>query len=135
MSLSGLRGVRPFGDGCGLAVAPGIEPLGEPGIGERQHGGGEQGGVDGPARPIASVPTGMPAGICTMESRLSCPESAFDSTGTPKTGSDVIAAVMPGRCAAPPAPAITTLKPASRAPLANETRRSGVRWAETMRAS
>jgi hypothetical protein len=41
---------------------------------------------------------------------------------------------MPGRCAAPPAPAITTLKPSDAAPRANETRRSGVRWAETTRA-
>jgi hypothetical protein len=65
---------------------------------------------------MASVPTGMPAGICTMESSESWPDSAFDSTGTPNTGSGVSAAVMPGRCAAPPAPAMITLKPsASRA--------------------
>ena len=36
-----------------------------------------------------------------------------DSTGTPNTGSGVSAAVMPGRCAAPPAPAMITLKPAA----------------------
>ena len=66
-----------------------------------------------PASPIASVPTGTPAGICTIESRLSWPESALDGTGTPKTGSVVKAAVMPGRCAAPPAPAMMTLKPCS----------------------
>ena len=36
---------------------------------------------------------------------------------------------------APPAPAITTRNPAALAPLAKATRRSGVRWAETMRAS
>ena len=46
------------------------------------------------------------------------PDSALDSTGTPNTGSVVIAAVMPGRCAAPPAPAMMTLKPAALAPLA-----------------
>jgi hypothetical protein len=46
-----------------------------------------------------------------------------------------MAAVMPGKCAAPPAPAITTLKPAAFAPLAKAMRRSGVRWAETIRAS
>ncbi len=62
-----------------------------------------------PAAPIASVPTGTPAGICTIESRLSWPDSALDSTGTPNTGSVVNAAVMPGRCAAPPAPAMITL--------------------------
>ena len=33
--------------------------------------------------------------------------------GTPSTGSSVSAAVMPGRCAAPPAPAMITLKPAA----------------------
>ena len=71
-----------------------------------------------PARPIASVPTGIPAGIWTIDNRLSCPDSALDSTGTPNTGSGVIAAVMPGRCAAPPAPAMTTLKPAAFAPFA-----------------
>ena len=63
------------------------------------------------------------------------PESAFEGTGTPNTGSAVIAAVMPGRCAAPPAPAMTTLKPAVFAPLAKATSRSGVRWAETISAS
>src|SRR5581483_1607023 len=45
-----------------------------------------------PARPMASVPTGMPAGICTMDKRESMPFKAFDSTGTPSTGSAVLAA-------------------------------------------
>jgi hypothetical protein len=35
---------------------------------------------------MASVPTGMPAGICTIDSSESWPDSAFDSTGTPNTG-------------------------------------------------
>ena len=70
-----------------------------------------------------------------MDKRLSRPDSAFEGTGTPNTGSVVMAAVMPGRCAAPPAPAMTTLKPAAFAPLAKATSRSGVRWAETIRAS
>ena len=86
------------------------------------------------ARPMASVPTGIPAGICTMERRESRPLKARLSIGTPNTGRVVSAAVMPGRCAAPPAPATITLKPASHAPLAKANRRSGVRWAETMRA-
>jgi len=42
---------------------------------------------------------------------------------------------MPGKCAAPPAPAMITLKPAALAPLAKANSRSGVRWAETMRFS
>ena len=41
-----------------------------------------------PARPIASVPTGTPPGIWTIESRLSSPLSARLSIGTPSTGSD-----------------------------------------------
>ena len=54
----------------------------------------------------------MPAGICTIESSESSPDSALLWTGTPSTGSGVLAAIMPGRCAAPPAPAMITLKPA-----------------------
>src|SRR3954469_13273885 len=55
--------------------------------------------------------------------------------GTPNTGSSVSDAAMPGKCAAPPAPAMMILKPAALAPLANANSRSGVRWAETMRFS
>ena len=88
-----------------------------------------------PARPIASVPTGIPAGICTIESSESIPCSAFDSTGTPRTGRSVFDAHMPGRCAAPPAPAMMTLMPRARAEAAYSKRRSGVRCAETTRHS
>ncbi len=61
-----------------------------------------------PAFPMASVPTGTPPGICTMDSNESIPLSALDSIGTPSTGSTVCAATMPGRWAAPPAPATIT---------------------------
>ena len=71
-----------------------------------------------PAGPIASVPTGTPAGIWTMESRLSWPFKVLDSTGTPSTGNVVIAAAMPGKCAAPPAPAMITFRPRACAPVA-----------------
>ncbi len=64
-----------------------------------------------PARPIASVPTGTPAGICAIESSESSPCSVFDSTGTPSTGSSVFDEVIPGRWAAPPAPAMITCSP------------------------
>jgi hypothetical protein len=67
---------------------------------------------------MASVPTGMPAGICTIERRLSWPDRALVSMGTPKTGRVVMEAVIPGRCAAPPAPAMMTRKPSPLAPLA-----------------
>ena len=64
-----------------------------------------------PARPMARVGTGTPAGICTMERRESMPCSVREGTGTPSTGSWVSAAVIPGRCAAPPAPAMMVLSP------------------------
>ena len=57
----------------------------------------------------------MPAGIWTIDNRLSMPSSAFDCTGTPSTGSRVIDAAIPGRCAAPPAPAIMHCRPRSAA--------------------
>src|SRR2546425_574409 len=50
-----------------------------------------------PDLPMASVPTGMPLGICAMERSESSPLRAFDSTGTPRTGRTVFDAVMPGR--------------------------------------
>src|SRR5882762_4621726 len=88
-----------------------------------------------PDLPMASVPTGMPAGICAMERSESRPFKAFDSTGTPRTGRTVFEAVMPGRWAAPPAPAMMTSMPRFSAVAAYSKRRSGVRCAETTRVS
>ena len=68
------------------------------------------------ALPIAIVATGTPGGICTIESSESSPSSVLPRTGTPITGSLVLAAVIPGRCAAPPAPAIRTRSPRAAAP-------------------
>ena len=70
------------------------------------------------APPIAIVATGTPAGICAIESSESRPLSAFDSTGTPITGRFVLVATIPGRCAAPPAPAMMTSIPRAAASLA-----------------
>jgi len=53
-------------------------------------------------------------------------------TGTPITGNGVEAAIIPGRCAAPPAAAMITLKPLATADEANSVMRRGVRWAEVM---
>ena len=53
----------------------------------------------------------------------------------PTSGSVVIDATMPGRCAAPPAPAMMTPMPRLRAVLAYSHSRSGVRWALTTRFS
>src|SRR5262249_50440475 len=65
--------------------------------------------------PIATVATGTPAGICTVARSASRPLSAEPPTGTPITGSTVCAATTPARCAAPPAPAISTPIPRRRA--------------------
>src|SRR5690606_15172998 len=84
-----------------------------------------------PALPMARVATGTPAGICTMDSSESTPESIDDCTGTPSTGRWVLAAHMPGRCAAPPAPAMITRRPRASACSAYWNNRSGVRCADT----
>jgi len=70
---------------------------------------------------------GIPAGICTMERRESTPLRARDLMGTPRTGSGVMAAAMPGRWAAPPAPAMMHLSPRDFAEFAYSYSRSGVR--------
>ena len=88
-----------------------------------------------PGLPMASVPTGTPAGICTMDSSESMPCKDFDSIGTPRTGKQVLAAVTPARWAAPPAAAIITSNPRPAAPEAHSKSRSGVRWAEMTRTS
>jgi len=53
------------------------------------------------AFPIATVATGIPFGICTMDSRESLPFRVEVLMGTPTTGRLVRDATMPGRCAAP----------------------------------
>ena len=58
------------------------------------------------------------------------PSNDFKATGTPITGSVVKEATMPGKCAAPPAPAIITLIPLDDACCANSTISSGIRCAE-----
>src|SRR5260370_3825730 len=42
-----------------------------------------------PESPIASVPTGMPPGICAADKSESRPRNAFDSICTPRTGKQV----------------------------------------------
>jgi hypothetical protein len=64
---------------------------------------------------MATVATGIPAGICTIERSESRPSRVASGTGTPITGRVVIDAVMPGRWAAPPAPATITRSPRSAA--------------------
>ncbi len=110
------RELHSAGSGCssdrrGLKLAEAHQSFPNPVVVQRDHGCREQRRVHGAGRPIASVPTGTPAGICTIDSSESIPFSAFDSTGTPSTGRWVFAAAMPGRCAAPPAPATITSEP------------------------
>ena len=63
------------------------------------------------ALPIATVATGMPRGIWTIDSSESRPPRCLVVIGTPMTGRLVFAASMPGRWAAPPAPAMMTRMP------------------------
>ena len=50
---------------------------------------------------MASVPTGMPAGIWTVDSSESMPLSAFDWIGTPSTGKRVSRRAHPGEVSRP----------------------------------
>src|ERR1044071_8150278 len=79
---------------------------------------------------MASVPTGIPPGICTVAKSESSPFSASLFIGTPSTGSVVCAARTPAKCAAPPAAAITTSKPRDSAVEANSDASEGERCAD-----
>ena len=60
----------------------------------------------------ATVATGTPPGICKIDKIESQPSIEFlDFIGTPITGNGDNAAIIPGKCAAPPAPAIITFNP------------------------
>ena len=84
---------------------------------------------------IATVATGIPAGIWTIDKRESIPLSALLSTGTPITGMQVMDASIPGRWAAPPAPAIITFIFSDSAFFAYYIISIGVRWAESIQNS
>jgi len=88
-----------------------------------------------PASPIASVGTGMPFGICTVESSESRPPRCFEGIGTPSTGSVVCAATTPARCAAPPAAAMMTFMPLPFAAPVQAMTAAGVRCADMAFAS
>ncbi len=60
---------------------------------------------------MATVATGTPGGICTMERSESSPPRSEVRMGTPITGRSVIEATTPGSAAALPAPAMMTLSP------------------------
>jgi hypothetical protein len=78
-----------------------------------------------------TVATGIPGGICRILRMESHPSIEMDALmGTPITGSGVSAAMTPGRCAAPPAPAIITMIPLPAAFFPNAAASSGVRCAD-----
>ena len=85
--------------------------------------------------PTATVATGTPGGICTIASSESKPSNALPKIGTPMTGRVVNAAVTPGRCAAPPAPAMMTFSPRAIAVETYSSSPRGSRWAEMTLAS
>ena len=63
------------------------------------------------------------------QQRVDARAAPCDSTGTPSTGRCVLAAHMPGRWAAPPAPAMITSSPRLGRPRAYSNSSPGVRWA------
>ena len=75
----------------------------------------------------ATVATGTPLGIWSIDRIESQPSiELLDFTGTPITGSGDIDATIPGKCAAPPAPAIITEMPFVCAFVLNSNNFSGV---------
>ena len=89
-----------------------------------------------PGLPTANVPTGIPPGIWTIANNASRPLTKVeDGIGTPNTGTKVLAATTPGKCAAPPAAAIKTSTPRFSASLIYSNNASGVRCADNARAS
>lgn len=71
-------------------------------------GGGGRGKVGRGGGWGGNILRGVCLQTCTMDSRASRPSrwAPVGLTGTPMTGNGVSAATMPGRCAAPPAPAM-----------------------------
>ena len=88
-----------------------------------------------PDFPIATVATGTPPGIWTVERSESRPFKERVSIGMPMTGKTVWAAITPARCAEPPAAAIMTFIPLARASLACFITSAGVLWADSTFAS
>ncbi len=95
---------------------------------------------------IPTATTGDPVGISDIERRESNPPkeenlelsallvclSLYTIIGTPITGIIVCDAIIPGRCAAPPAPAIIILNPIFSACLPYSSNLVGVLCADTI---
>ena len=70
-----------------------------------------------------------------MECKESTPSRVGPFTGIPTTGRFDSEAIIPGRCAAPPAPAMITRTPRDSASSQKRFISFGVRWADTMSVS
>ena len=92
-------------------------------------GGDDLGGED------TGIAAGTPGGICTIANKESSPPASLVSIGMAITGNIVNDATTPARCAAPPAPAITTRSPRWTAVREYSATSSGVRCALITRAS
>ena len=89
-----------------------------------------------PGSPMASVPTGTPFGICTMESSASTPLSAVAGIGTPSTGTSRLGGDHAGQVRRAARRGDDDLEPARLRPCAAYSNiQSGVRCAETTRTS
>ena len=99
---------------CGLlgAVAR-AAPRGSPGASSPRIAAASSAALTAPARADGERADGD-AGrhLHDREQRVDAAAARCDSTGTPSTGRTVLAALMPGRCAAPPAPGDDHLEPA-----------------------
>ena len=103
--------VGRFDDRTRLPRAPGFQPPAERRILKRQQRRGKKSSI---LRPGLSDGEGRDRDaarhLCDGKQAVE-PFSERVSTGTPSTGKAVIEAVMPGRWAAPPAPAMMALSP------------------------
>ena len=71
-----MRGDGLLGHGRGLPRPPCLEPPASVASDSARMAAASSAALMAPALPMASVPTGMPAGIWTIDSRLSTPRSA-----------------------------------------------------------
>jgi hypothetical protein len=105
------RAGRSWRARLGLLGAEGFQALAQVGVSLASMATANSAALAAPAVPMAKVATGMPLGICTMLCSESTPCRWRLATGTPSTGTVVLAASMPGRWAAPPAPAMMAFRP------------------------
>ena len=135
-SFSGRDAAGPLLDLVGQLATIGRQPLGERGVAWAQDLSGQHRGVRGAPLPMATVATGTPLGICTIDSSASMPSSGRrgDRHADDRQATSY-AATTPGSAAAPPAAAISTAtaRGSGRSPTPRCAR--GVRCAEATTTS